>query len=298
MNLKRIFYIITMTVVFFAEASFSQQNNIALLNSEGRSFNFIVIGDRTGAGPDTWKILRKSISEINKINPDFVIFIGDLIDGYDLKNVSVNIQWDKFDKVSSSLKVPYFYVVGNHDIYNQHSMAVWKKRIGKTYFSFKYKDAGFIIISTEESGNWRQGGLGRAEVEFIKNAVISFSQEKHIFLLMHRPMWLSPGPLKNEWKEIRRFLGTKKFTVIAGHLHALSETEDSQGNRYIIVGPTGAKMRFPRNPALALFQHYTLFSVKNSSLGVAFIEPGRVYSESIAKSAYKRYKATMFMYAK
>jgi len=287
-----------MTVVFFAEASFSQQNNIALLNSEGRSFNFIVIGDRTGAGPDTWKILRKSISEINKINPDFVIFIGDLIDGYDLKNVSVNIQWDKFDKVSSSLKVPYFYVVGNHDIYNQHSMAVWKKRIGKTYFSFKYKDAGFIIISTEESGNWRQGGLGRAEVEFIKNAVISFSQEKHIFLLMHRPMWLSPGPLKNEWKEIRRFLGTKKFTVIAGHLHALSETEDSQGNRYIIVGPTGAKMRFPRNPALALFQHYTLFSVKNSSLGVAFIEPGRVYSESIAKSAYKRYKATMFMYAK
>jgi len=296
---KRIFFLIVLIVIVAADTSFSQQNNVGLLNTlDKSSFNFAVIGDRTGSGTDSWKIMRKGISEINKLDPDFVIFIGDMIDGYDLKNVPIDSQWVKFEEIAASLKVPYLYVVGNHDVYNQESMNVWKRRIGKTYFSFNYKNSGFIILNTEEAGNWRQGGLGRAQVEFIKGAINSFPQKEHIFILMHRPMWLTAGQLKEEWKVIRQSLGTRPFTVIAGHLHALAEKQDIQGNRYIIVGPTGAKMRFSRNPALALFHHYTLFSVKNNSVSVAFIEPGRVYSESIAKSAYKRYKATMFMYSK
>lgn len=280
--------------------SVSAQKNVSgpLHVQEQSAFNFIIIGDRTGAGPDSWKTLGRSISETNRISPDFVLFIGDLIDGYDMPGMAVDKQWEKFGTYADKLSIPYVCVPGNHDIYDDHSYAAWKKNRGETYFSFTYRGCGFIVLNTEETLDRFQGGLGSRQITFLKQKLAEFSGKKHLFILMHRPVWVSRGQLKREWQQIKPLLGSVPFTMIAGHMHALGQKTDSENNKYIIVGPTGGKTRLARNPALALFQHYTLFTVKPDSIHIAYIEPGRVYDQSLAESAYNRYKATLFMYQK
>jgi len=275
-------------LLVFYGSLFAQQNFLKDLQEHKNEFNFIVIGDRTGAGADSWKVLQKSISEINSINPDFVVFIGDLIDGYDLKNTPVKVQWETFLSRTSSLKAPYCYVPGNHDIYNMQSYNFWKNKFGRTYYSFTYKNNGFIILNTEETLNRAGGGFGKKQIEFAKQAISSFKGMDRIFIFMHRPAWITRSVLKNDWLKIKTALANIPFTVIAGHLHVLAQTYDLDNNKYIVVGPTGGKMRMSRNPALGLVNHYTLVNVKHGKINISFIEPGKIYSQKIAESAYKR----------
>ncbi|MDP6124142.1 MAG: hypothetical protein QGH20_00115 [Candidatus Latescibacteria bacterium] len=45
-------------------------------------FSFMILGDKTGGGEDNWPIFDRSVDEVNLLNPDFVIMVGELIQGY------------------------------------------------------------------------------------------------------------------------------------------------------------------------------------------------------------------------
>ena len=53
------------------------------------------------------------------MNPNFVIFMGDLIDGYKNDSSNLNKEWDEILCRISSINKPTFLVPGNHDISNQ-----------------------------------------------------------------------------------------------------------------------------------------------------------------------------------
>ena len=51
----------------------------------------------------------------------------------------------KVNQIIDELKMPFFYLPGNHDITNQVMAKEWEKRYGRRYYDFIYKNTLFII---------------------------------------------------------------------------------------------------------------------------------------------------------
>ncbi|MBN1781393.1 metallophosphoesterase [bacterium] len=258
-------------------------------------FSFAVIGDRTGAGPDNWKIFDRAVAEINLMNPDFVIMVGDLVEGAGNRTAELDRQWEEALTHLAPLKAPLYMVPGNHDVYNPMSYDAWQKRLGKTYFAFAVQDCRFVMLNTEEGKKSGQSGLGSEQMDFLRAQLREPCA--HVFIVMHQPMWMMDTAQKAEWRNIETLLGNRAFTVIAGHLHVLAAKREN-GNLYLVQGPTGAGMRMDRNPALGLFHHFTWIHVADGSPSVAIIEPGRIMGEDTAIRAYQTYGQGMMMLGK
>jgi 3',5'-cyclic AMP phosphodiesterase CpdA len=283
-------------VVCLRTALTGQNRSIRSLRIDSDKFHIAILGDRTGAGPDSWKVFDRAVREVNQLNPDFTIMIGDIIEGAGANRVKLRIQWDEARSHLDSVQTPLVLIPGNHDITNRESYNYWKEQIGKTYDAFSYRGCRFILINTEEGRGTDQAGLGDGQIAFVKQE-IDGAKDQPIFLIMHQPMWIVESGLGEQWKTIEGWLGNRNYTVIAGHLHVLAGKRD-RNHLFLIQGPTGGEMRMERNPALGFFHHFTWMTVEGGIPSVAFIEPGRIYPEKTALQAYERYMQGMMLMGK
>jgi 3',5'-cyclic AMP phosphodiesterase CpdA len=263
------------------------------LNGKTEQFHIAILGDRTGAGPESWKVFDRAVREVNRLNPDFTIMIGDLIEGAGSNLNQLQVQWEEAKSHLDSVDSPLFLVPGNHDIYNRESYQYWKEQVGQTYYAFSYRGCRFVVLNTEEVKGTAQSGLGEDQMEFLRREIDRKPVEP-IFLIMHQPAWIVESGLGQQWKTIEGWLGNRFCTVIAGHIHVLAAKRE-QNRLFLIQGPTGGEMRMGRNPALGFFHHFTWMTVENGIPSVAFIEPGRIYHEKTALQAYERYVQGMMM---
>src|SRR5210317_378932 len=79
------------------------------------NFQFVIIGDRTG-GANALGTFNLAVDQINLLQPEFVINVGDLIEGYPIDEDDLNSMWEESDKMISKLQMPFFYTIGNHDV--------------------------------------------------------------------------------------------------------------------------------------------------------------------------------------
>jgi hypothetical protein len=111
-------------------------------------FQFALIGDNTGGAYPG--VFDAAMTKLNLIQPEFVLSVGDLIEGYSNNPEALNAEWDEIDASVDKLDMPFFYVVGNHDIGDPASLDVWRERLGRTYYHFVYKDVLFLCMDTED----------------------------------------------------------------------------------------------------------------------------------------------------
>jgi hypothetical protein len=117
-------------------------------NDHEGDFEFVVFGDRTGlARPG---VFEQAMPRINLLQPEFVINTGDMIEGYTDDSTELLQMWDEQDARLSVLTMPFFRVVGNHDIGSDVMRDFWKLRYGPDYYSFVYKNVLFIALNTED----------------------------------------------------------------------------------------------------------------------------------------------------
>jgi predicted phosphodiesterase len=114
------------------------------------SFQFAIIGDRTG-GANPKGTFEKAIEQLNWLRPEFVMSVGDYIEGYTAKPEVLRDQWDEFDSIVAKLQMPFFFVRGNHDINTPITRPEWTKRRGPDYYYFKYQNVLFIALDTESA---------------------------------------------------------------------------------------------------------------------------------------------------
>ncbi|MDH4040862.1 MAG: metallophosphoesterase [Gammaproteobacteria bacterium] len=112
------------------------------------NFQFVVVGDRTGGHRPG--VFRHAISRVNQLQPEFVVGIGDLIEGYKQDDSALNREWDEFDDIVDALDMPFFYTVGNHDMGNNAMRDLWLQRNGRDYYYFLYRNVLFISLNTED----------------------------------------------------------------------------------------------------------------------------------------------------
>ena len=110
------------------------------------NFQFALVSDNTGSMRPG--IFEKGIEKLNLMLPEFVLSVGDLIQGYTQDTAQIRAEWADFSQKIDKLKVPFFYLPGNHDITNLVMQKEWEDRFGRRYYSFTYKDVLFIILDS------------------------------------------------------------------------------------------------------------------------------------------------------
>ena len=94
------------------------------------NFRFVIVADRTGGHRPG--VFAHAVEKLNLLKPEFVVSIGDLIEGYTHDDSELNRQWDEFDGIVDKLQMPFFYVPGNHDISNAAMAEKWQQRSEET----------------------------------------------------------------------------------------------------------------------------------------------------------------------
>jgi hypothetical protein len=238
------------------------------------NFQFAVIGDRTG-GADRRGIFDRAMDQLNLLQPEFVINVGDLIEGYTNDRAKLAAQWDQVDGMLSKLEMPFFRTIGNHDSGNDVMVEVWDERHGPTYYHFVYRDVLFLVLNSEDPPRAAPEGIeedielyNRLQVEDPEKAKAmldefmatvasylgkpaNFSDEqvayvdktlaKHpdvrwTFLFLHEPAWKNPS---ENFLAIEQLLQGRSYTFLAGHLHYY-DIQERFDRDYITMGPAGA----------------------------------------------------------
>lgn len=205
------------------------------LNNDLDQFQFAVVTDRTGGHRPG--VFLKGINKLNLMQPEFVMSVGDLIEGYTEDTVRLKNEWDEFNGFIDSLKVPFFYVPGNHDITNRKMEEVWKNQFGVTYYHFVYKDVLFLCLNSED--NVRGAGRGTIDDEqydYIKKALSENKNVKWTMVFLHQPLWVQKDTKR--WADVEKLLEDRNHNVFAGHYHRYWKTERNNG-KYIALATTG-----------------------------------------------------------
>ena len=118
------------------------------LDAAGEGMVFAVFGDRTGMHyPGK---TRPAVEKINRSNPDFVVSVGDHIEGYTRDVEALDQEWAEFDALIGELESRFFKVPGNHD-YSNHVMAEYYKNLyGRDYYYFVFKNVLFLCLNTQD----------------------------------------------------------------------------------------------------------------------------------------------------
>jgi 3',5'-cyclic AMP phosphodiesterase CpdA len=113
-----------------------------------QQFTFAVLSDRTAlARPG---VFERAVHVTNLLRPDFVIQVGDQIEGYTDDPGEVDAMWKEFDAITDELAMPYFRVPGNHDVSNDMMRDEWRRRHGALHYAFRYRDVLFVVLDTQD----------------------------------------------------------------------------------------------------------------------------------------------------
>lgn len=118
------------------------------IQADSQEFHFAMVGDRTGG--HRVGIFEQAMAQLNLLRPEFVINVGDLIEGYSEDQAAINSQWDEIEGFTNRLGMKFFYVPGNHDISNNLQRREWNRRFGRDYYHFVYKNVLFVVLNTED----------------------------------------------------------------------------------------------------------------------------------------------------
>ncbi len=200
-------------------------------NNDSLSFHFVVSPDHTGAHRSG--ILKKGIDRINLMQPDFVVSIGDLIEGYTKDPNDVENQWAEFNNSIKQLQMPFFYVAGNHDYTNQTMAEIWQQKYGASFYHFVYKNVLFLCLNSEDGATGlKQPDFSSQQLAFVEKALAENSKVKWTMVFMHQPLWITPTA-KN-WLNVEKLLADRKHSVFTGHTHQYALHNRNKSDYFVL----------------------------------------------------------------
>lgn len=232
-------------------------------------FQFAVIGDSR----DGEKVYTQFIQRLLERKPDFIIHLGDMIANPREK------EWHAFFELSKPISLPFFPVVGNHDVGDTvRGEEIYRKQFllpeGKTYYAFRAGGGNFIVLDSEKG----QGRIINDQWSWLKD-ILSSSDDVFKLVFLHRPLFLPMDSLK--WGK-----GMDKFPFDRDNLHrlflktkvkAVFTADDHRYDRrerdnifYLITGGGGAPISAFKDRGG--FFHYVWVSVQKGKMEVEVVD--------------------------
>jgi 3',5'-cyclic AMP phosphodiesterase CpdA len=197
-------------------------------------FQFVVMSDRTGGHRD--KIFSRAVQQVNLLQPEFVVSVGDLIEGYSTDMQRIKTQWDELDGYVKKLEMPFFYVPGNHDVTNRQQVEYWGGRYGKRYYHFTYRNVLFLALDTEDGPQGNK--LSKEQQDFAVKALQENANVRWTIVLTHKPIWTARDQDAAGFAAVEKALAGRKYTVFCGHVHRYQRFVRN-GMDYLQLATTG-----------------------------------------------------------
>lgn len=262
------------------------------LPEEKDAFVFAVFGDRTGGPADGVNILADAVRDVNLIEPDLVMTVGDLINGYNRTPEWLG-QMREFKAIMNELLCPWFPVAGNHDTYwrplndptmlaDQHD-SHYEMHFGPLWYSFQHKNCNFIVLYSDEGDpetgekNFSKPSAQKVSDEqyaFLKESLQRGEESDHQFLFLHHPRWLGGG-YGNDWQaRVHPLLkeAGNVTAVFAGHIHYM-RYDPQDGIEYVTLATVGGGQS-GRLPEAGYLHQYHLVTVRPKQVAMAAFPVG------------------------
>lgn len=188
--------------------------------------------DNKGFSKET-ELYEKAVNAINRLNPDFVVITGDLVN-----NKDDNSQKAEFKRITAIInkKIPVYYSPGNHDIGlspTRQDIDSFISDYGHDKFSFQHKKSIFIGLNSciikANSPVLEQG-----QFDWLSKELVKAGSAEHIILFCHIPFFInsfeepesySNIPIETRNKYFSLFKEYKVEAIFAGHLHSNSSAK-------------------------------------------------------------------------
>lgn len=272
-------------------------------NNKSENFQFVVVTDRTGGNRPG--VFEQGMEKVNLLQPEFVMSVGDLIQGYTEDLTQLTNEWEEFDQFVDGLEMPFFYVAGNHDITNKVMEDLWRERYGRTYYHFVYRNVLFLCLNSEEAtpdqknpGRYNTGDfyLSEAQRTYVQETLKNNSSVRWTFVFWHKPVWLyeewdDPKRLEevssSGWPEVESLLKERKHTVFAGHIHRYVHRQRNN-NDYITLATTGGGSALA-GPIFGQFDHVLWVTMTDQGPIMANLMLDGIFDENFEKDDIEKH---------
>lgn len=246
------------------------------------NWRFAVIGDTQ----INKHIMCKAIKSMNKRKLAFTVHIGDM------DYVGDPALWRRSMSYVIKAKVPWFYAIGNHELYSNNPTRYWptKRRWvrfwygwGDTFRVFHHRHKKFVIIDSSSSF------MPNSHHKRLENA-LKTAKNKSVFLFTHKPLpyyknfkvYFGPNKLhyvwysymagmKYKWSNIALWRIVKKYknkilAVFHGHDHSFRKYS-LDGIQVFCSGGGGGRLETKHD-----YYHYLEVLVNNHGYAVKVVK--------------------------
>jgi len=171
--------------------------------------------------PDSTGTLKKAVEAVNnlKIDPDFIMFTGDLTHVTD-DDKDRRKRLSEFRDIVGNLKVKNRrFMPGEHDAGLDEGEA-FKEFFGETHYAFDHKGVHFIVLDNVSDPT---STIGETQLEWLAADLKRQDKNSRIVVFTHRPLF----DLYPDWdwytrdgaKAIELLMPYPNVTVFYGHIH-------------------------------------------------------------------------------
>ncbi len=264
----------------------------ALADSNKKPIRFAILGDRTGGAVE--HVYEGIVSEIELLKPDFVMTVGDMIEGPESDSVKLVAKWDEYFKIVSEFSMPIHYTPGNNDIETDIMLTMYKHYLGNPYYSFDYEN---IHITVLDNSRWTASkSYPKEQIDWFIEDMKKSQDAKYRLVFIHKPFWYRTIGVGDEDGLHELFKKHNVDAVFCGHFHKYFSGE-YDGIKYTTIGSSGGG--YHETPWSLGFQ-FAYVTVSDDDITIAPIKSGTVQTwdvittDNIFQSEKSRLKGINF----
>ena len=238
------------------------------------NFRFAILGDRTGdAQPG---IYGRIWTEIDAEHPDFIINVGDSIQGGD--DATARSEWRALRPLWDRYRYRLYFTPGNHDIWSPASHAIYERETAHpASYSFDYQNAHFIVLDNSQAPDLSVD-LPADQMQFLERDLKQNRDRDPKFVFFHKPLWLIPVKFQSSHFAFHQLI-TKYGVrcVVSGHGHQYVRGS-LNGVTYLEAPSSGGKLK-GQGFEQGWFYGHVLASVKGSNVELQVEEAGPPFGQ-------------------
>ncbi|MBT7616705.1 MAG: hypothetical protein HN590_05405 [Calditrichaeota bacterium] len=233
------------------------------------SVRFAIIGDRTGG--HSAGVYGSILAEIELLKPDFVMTVGDMIEGYTEDSLELSHQWEEYLELVDVLSSPIYYTPGNHDITTDVVESSYRQFLGNPYHSFNWGKIHIIVLDNSRCEESEY--LLLKQVMWLEEDLKKNQNSAYTLVFMHKPFWFSEVGEGHPDRLHPIFVRYGVDAVFTGHYHHYFSAE-YDGIIYTGIGSSGGSNTY--DPTQLIPYHFAWVTVNSDGIHVAPIRKDSV----------------------
>ncbi len=248
--------------------------------SDPTRFTFAVAGDNRAAGHGEPQppALDRICTEIGYVGPDFTLWTGDTIEGYDDSTADAEGEYNAFLGSAAKTHKPFYNAPSNHEMAGKPAFAaLYERKMGALYGSFDYGNSHFVAVNAcplkADGSAVLDGTIDEAQWKWLEDDLAARQSQTNRFVFLH---YYPFGPGEDDPKHDTGFATKEERdrfhalmlkyhvrAVFAGHQHRYWHGV-RDGIDYFIAGGGGAPIDAP--PEEGGFLHFVLVNVDRDKI--------------------------------